>query len=445
MNFLKLKKELNIFTNLKFAIFVLILITISSSIGSFIEQDESFHFYAEKYPLTKPIYGFISVNLIIKLGIDHLYRTWWFIFLIFLLGFCLICCTITRQFPLFLSSKSYLFKQKKKVYKKLPFFVKIRNISFNKELLLHKSNSLNFYIYQKKNFVYAYKGLIGRVSPIFVHLSLIIILVGSLIGAFKNFKVQEVLPKGEFFNIQNIVSTGGWATMLPKVNARVNDFWVDYENVKVHQFYSNISILDNYGNELKRQTISVNNPLRYKGIDFYQSDWNLLGIRMLKKNENKIYEFPLFPLKKGAKAWVTWVENLDKNYSVIFNQLQNNFILYDKLGIFLGKKNIGDTVLDENYVILEIVPSTGLLIKHDPSTPIIYCGFGLLMLTTLFSYLPYTQIWVLCKKKYTFLGGLTNRGEIQLEIEFENLIRYVEKNLNKNKLNRLNKKKDYAY
>ena len=60
----------------------------------------------------------------------------------------------------------------------------------------------------------------------------------------------------------------------------------EYENNKIHQFYSNLSILDNYGNEIKQQTISVNNPLRYKNIDFYQSDWNLLGIRVKNFNEN---------------------------------------------------------------------------------------------------------------------------------------------------------------
>jgi cytochrome c biogenesis protein ResB len=39
------------------------------------------------------------------------------------------------------------------------------------------------------------------------------------------------------------------------------------ETNRVHQFYSNLSILDNYGNEVAQQTISVNNP-RYKNVDF---------------------------------------------------------------------------------------------------------------------------------------------------------------------------------
>ena len=68
--------------------------------------------------------------------------------------------------------------------------------------------------------------------------------------------------------------------MLPELNSRVNDFWVEYQDNRIKQFYTNLSILNNKGIEVKNQTISVNNPLRYQNIDFYQSDWNLLGIRI---------------------------------------------------------------------------------------------------------------------------------------------------------------------
>jgi cytochrome c biogenesis protein len=84
-----------------------------------------------------------------------------------------------------------------------------------------------------------------------------------------------------------------------------------------------------------------------------------------------------------------------------------------------------------NFSIIDILPSTGLLIKYDPSIPIIYFGFGLLMITSCLSYLPYTQIWIFTQRKNSWIGSSTNRGKIQLEIEFENLIRYIENLLNK--------------
>ena len=435
----KYQRFLNLFIDLKFAIFILIFIAIGSSFGSFIEQDEPLLFYQENYPTEKPIYGFINWKVITALEIDHVYRAWWFLSLLIILGICLISCTITRQFPLFINSKEYIFKKDKKSFSKLPFFVKIQNLFYIKEIILVKLQSMNFYLYQNENLIYGYRGLIGRISPILVHLSLIIILFGSSIGAFQNFKAQEVLPKGELFHIQNPIKVG-FLTELPNITTRVNDFWVEYEQNKIHQFYSNVSILDNYGNELKEQTISVNNPLRYKGIDFYQSDWNLLGIRVKKLKENKIYEFPLFSLKKNTKTWITWIENNGKNYTLIFDQLQNTFLVYDEKGSFLANKNIGD-FLDSNCIVLDILPSTGLLIKYDPSIPIIYFGFGLLMITTSLSYLPYTQIWLFNQAKKSWVGGITNRGKIQLELEFENLIRYIEKT-NTNQLNEKRIKKE---
>jgi cytochrome c biogenesis protein len=430
MKLLKLQKSLKIFTDLKFAILVLTILAIASSLGSFIEQDESVSFYQQNYATSAPIYGFINWNLILFLGLDHVYTTWWFLSLIITLGICLISCTVTRQFPLFVNSKEYFFRKKGNSFLGLPFSVKIKNIYYLKEIILLKVQTMNFYIYQNGNLIYGYKGLIGRISPILVHFSLIVILGGSSVGAFKNFKVQEVLPKGEIFHIQNPIKVG-WFTSLPTVTTRINDFWVEYETNRVHQFYSNLSILDNYGNEVAQQTISVNNPLRYKNVDFYQSDWNLLGIRVKDKNENKIYEFPLFPLKKVSKSWITWITSSNGNEILVFDQLQNSFLTYDEAGVFLKVKNIGDDITG-NLSILDILPSTGLLIKYDPSIQIIYFGFGLLMLTACFSYLPYTQIWIFNQKKNSWLGSSTNRGKIQLEIEFENLIRSIENVLTKN-------------
>lgn len=427
MNGLKIKYFFNIFNNLKFAIFLLILIAFSSSFGSIIEQDENRTFYLEKYPSTKPIFGFLDANFILNLGLNNIYKTWWFFSLFILLGISLIHCTISRQFPLFLNSKEYFFKQKKKAFANLPFFIQIPTIYYLKEIILLKIQLFGFYIYQNNFAIYGYKGLIGRISPILVHFSLILLLIGAFIGAFKSFKSQEILPKGELFHIQNPIQIGNLAS-LPSLNIRVNDFWVEYEKNKIHQFYTNLSILDNYGIENIQQTISVNNPLRYKNIDFYQSDWNLLGIRIKKNDQKKIDELPLFPLINRNKSWITWIHHLEQNYSLIFDQLQNTFFLYNQDGSFLKYIHLGDPLWeDSNIHVLEILPSTGLLIKDDPSIPIIYFGFGFLMITTFLSFLPYTQLWILHLDNYSFIGATTNRGKIQTEIEFESLIRFLQK------------------
>jgi cytochrome c biogenesis protein len=423
-NFLKLLRELY------FGIFLLALIAFFSSLGSFIEQDEPSSFYQENY--AKPVYGFINSSFILNLGLDHVYTTGWFLSLLFLFAISLISCTISRQFPLFLISKEFFFKQKKSSFLNLVFSIKIKNIYYFKEYILAKIQNLNFYIYQKRNVVYGYRGLIGRISPILVHFSLILILIGASFGAFFNLKVQEILPKGELFHIQNPIQTGMFAT-IPQINARINDFWVEYKNNRIHQFYSNLSILDNFGNEIKEQTISVNNPLRYKQIDFYQSDWNFLGVRFLNKKTNKIYEFPFFSLNNSNKSKVTWLKENQEINTIFVDQFQQSFLIYNKNGELLGKKMIGDSIFSNSpFIFIEILSSTGLLIKYDGSIPLIYTGFALLMITASLSYLPYTQIWIFNQKKNCWIGSLTNRGKIQLEIEFENIIRHSEYHLIKN-------------
>ena len=64
MKLLKVEKPLKIITDLKFAIFILAIIALTSSLGSFIEQDEGINFYQENYE--KPIYGFIDSNFILR-------------------------------------------------------------------------------------------------------------------------------------------------------------------------------------------------------------------------------------------------------------------------------------------------------------------------------------------------------------------------------------------
>jgi hypothetical protein len=53
------------------------------------------------------------------------------------------------------------------------------------------------------------------------------------------------------------------------------------------------------------------------------------------------------------------------------------------------------------------------------------------MITTLLSYLPYTQFWIYQTSDNIWVGSSTNRGKIQLEIEFENLTRTLENQIYK--------------
>jgi cytochrome c biogenesis protein len=67
---------------------------------------------------------------------------------------------------------------------------------------------------------------------------------------------------------------------------------------------------------------------------------------------------------------------------------------------FLGNIELNETVnFNQPLTLLEIISSTGLQIKTDPGIPIIYLGFFFLMMSTLISYITYSQIWIIQKNQ----------------------------------------------
>ena len=274
--------------------------------------------------------------------------------------------------------------------------------------------------------VYCYKGLIGRIAPIIVHFSMILILFGTIIGSLFGFKAQEIVPKTENFHIQNILTTG-YYSIIPKTSARVNDFWITYTKTKtISQFYSDISILDLYGHEKTRKTIYVNHPLIDNGVYYYQTDWNLIGLRF-QNFRNEIIEYPLVNIFGNQKVWLTWISNNQfskEGILVIIDNIEGYCSIYNNNGQFLGNLELNETVnLKQPITLLEIISSTGLQIKTDPGIPLIYLGFFFLMISTLMSYITYSQIWIIQKNQQIFIGGNTNRAIFEFELEFFKLVK----------------------
>ena len=73
--------------------------------------------------------------------------------------------------------------------------------------------------------------------------------------------------------------------------------------------------------------------------------------------------------------------------------------------------------------LLDILSSTGIQIKSDPGIPIIYLGFGILMLSTLISYVSYSQIWMIIEIGELLIGGNTTRAILDFEFEFSKLFK----------------------
>ena len=414
------QRILRFLADLRFAIFILLLIGICSIFGTIIEQEQPIEIYKLNYPIIDPILGVFSWPLILRFGLDHVYKTWWFLSLIILFGISLSLCSFFQQLPsVKIARRCQFFRTTQQFYK-----LKISTI-FSSMLvtkILSRIQKKNYSIFHQRNILYCYKGIIGRIAPVIVHFSLILILFGTIIGSLFGFKAQEIVPKTENFHIQNILNTGSF-TFVPKISGRINDFWITYTREKtISQFYSDLSLLNTDGEEIERQTIYVNSPLVSHGLYFYQTDWDLIALR-IENTQKQTFEYPLFNIRNVQnKLWLSWIpinEELTTGYLLIIDNLEGYCSIYNENGTFLKNVELNESLnLIQSINIVEILSSTGLQIKLDPGIQVIYGGFFFLMVSTLVSYFTYSQLWIIQDNKTIFMGGNTNRAVFEFELEF---------------------------
>jgi cytochrome c biogenesis protein len=420
--------------NLKVAIALLLAIALFSILGTVIEQGQTIDFYRENYPEHPALFGFLSYKVILAIGLEHVYGSWWFLALLILFGTSLTACTFNRQLPILKASKRWFYYTKPQSFVKLPLATEI--IGGNLNDLAQSLQSKNYKVYQADDRLYARKGLIGRIGPIVVHASMLLVLVGSIWGSLTGFIAQEMVPSGETFQVKNITEAGAWsANQVPKDwSVRVNRFWIDYTpKGSIDQFYSDLSVLDRDGKEVDRETIHVNKPLKYKGVSFYQANWDIHAIRFTFNN-SPILQLPVSKLESqngGRQVWGTWIPtkpDLSAGITLITPDLQGTFLIYDEKGNLLTtvRTNQSAEVNGVTFTLKEAIGSTGLQIKADPGIPIVYAGFGLLMLGVIMSYVSHSQVWALQVGDRLYVGGKTNRAQVSFESELIDVTNVVD-------------------
>lgn len=428
------KKELlPLLADLRLAIVLLLAIAIFSVSGTVIEQGQTLAFYQENYPEDPALLGLLSWKVILTLGFDHVYRTWWFLALLILFGSSLTACTFTRQFPALKAARKWKYYEQPRQFEKLALSAELATASLDglSDLLSQK----RYRLFREGDRLYARKGIAGRIGPIVVHASMLIILLGSIWGAMTGFFAQEMVPSGETFQVRNIFDAGPWAAaQVPKDwSMRVNRFWIDYTpDGTIDQFYSDLSVLDQQGQEIDRQTIHVNKPLRHKGVTFYQADWSIAALRFHINNSPSL-QLPMAQLETGGagRLWGTWIPtkpDLTEGVSIVAKDLQGILLVYDMQGKLVAtvREGMSTEVNGVTLAIEEVVGSTGLQIKADPGIPLVYTGFGLLMIGVVMSYVSHSQIWALQTAGGTYIGGKTNRAQVAFERELIEVLEQLE-------------------
>jgi cytochrome c biogenesis protein len=426
-----------IIADLRLAILLLLAIALFSVSGTVIEQGESIDFYRANYPEDPALFGFLSWQVILAVGLNHVYSTWWFLALLIVFGSSLTACTFTRQFPALKAARNWKFYQQPRQFEKLALSAELDSGSLNSLLPLLQQKG--YKVFEEGDSIYARKGIIGRIGPIVVHAAMLIILAGAIWGTFAGFFAQEMVASGDTFQIKNIFEAGPLASpQIPKDWAvRVNRFWIDYTaQGDVDQFYSDLSIVDDRGKELKRKTIFVNEPLRYRGVTLYQTSWGIAGVKV-QLNNSPIFRLPmaLLDTQGQGKLWGTWIPtkpDLSEGVSLLTRDLQGTMLVYGSDGklVTAVRPGMPTQVNGVTLKIIELIGSTGLQIKADPGVPFVYTGFGLLMLGVVMSYVSHSQIWALQKGDRFYVGGKTNRAQVSFEREIVGILEQLKTSKN---------------
>ena len=419
----KISQVLNWLSSLKIAILLLLLIAISCAAGTVIPQQESDQFYYENFN-ESPFLGLINVKALVLLELNHVYTSFWFVLLLSWLGIALAICSFRRQLPILKSALNWIDYKSPRQIAKLSIAQTIQNTNPSASLENLKVNlkKQGWNINETDGRIAARKGVIGRLGPILIHLGMIVLMIGATYGSLNGQTIEKFLAPGRSLDL------------LDKNKEKV--LTIELQNFKIErdpqgraeQYRSKVNIIDPNGN-IEAKEISVNYPLRYQGLTLYQADWSLAAITIKFDNSPKL-QIPINSIPDlGEQVWgavlPTKKDGKDPILLTVSSE-QGPVIIYDDDGKKLITLNTNKEAQVKGTLIkiINIIPSSGLLLKRDPGVPLVYTSFAIILIGGSLSLISTKKLWVLYEKEKSliYIGGLSNRNLSGLSKELPKFI-----------------------
>jgi len=452
------EKVWKFFSSVKLAVILLIILAIVSVVGTVIQQNEAPEKYLQEYSQS-------TIDIFEILGFFDMYHTWWFVLLLFLLTANLAVCTLER-FP--------------HTWKIVTTPIKpieeddLKALLFKKEITLKggmdkaearaaqtlAAHRFRFSESRGKGTVQliTQKGVFSRFGVYITHVSILLVFIGALIGAFFGFKGFLNLPEGTARKIvylrneplfNKILSSLGIAESSTQwspeagmpfmplgFNVQCDNFDVEYyvnpaglPTGMPSEYHSTLSVFDMNGQKILDKRIRVNDPLTYHGITFYQSSYGAIPdvpgkvfLNIRQKNAADKGDVVVIDLGKS-----TYVPSIDRTIKFLGfasygmrNPSSSQVVLYRsendeyinpavQLEVYKGTKPIykteilkidqGAPSLPENYTISFIhyggTRYTGLQVTKDPGVWVVYIGFILLCIGPIIAFFgSHKKLWV---------------------------------------------------
>ena len=397
---------IGLFVSIRFTIVTLSLIAATSVLGSVIKQGGTEEEYLALYP--EKIYHFIKL-----FGLDDIYHSPLFYFLIMLFVVNLSLCTLRRMRRLARRGGDRDIPDIKGLIDAGSGFTIAKRL--REDVVRRIGASYRTKAVQNKDLIFE-KGSISRYGVLVIHSSILIILLGGLIGQIAGYKGFLLLRVGE--TKERVASRNGSKGEIPiGFRVRCKDFKVNfYPGGEPRDYVSTVEILDSTNRIVGDGRIRVNEPLSYNGVRFYQSSYgkdalftfNVNGKKVVLGEQDvyregdttfmvarfapQIHDFGpgvMVAYLEGGEPRTTWL--LEKAEKMRKREIPGARIELEKI--------------DEVYY-------TGLEVSRDPGVPFVISGFALMLFGLYINFfISYRRIYVVDNGETISVAGFTSRNK----------------------------------
>jgi cytochrome c biogenesis protein len=442
---------LSLFRSLKLTITLLILLAILSIIGTIITQNATSAEYIQRY-------GINLYNVLNFFNLFDMYHSWWFSAILILLVINLIACSV-RRIPGILDQVFHgpeTEELEDSMVKTLPYVEKVPTSAPSK-----REEEVQSYLKKwlgspdrietgSSVTLYSEKGRFSRLGVPITHLSILIILIGGLLGSIYGFKGSVNILEGETVDRVYLRVKDEEISKPLDFKVRCDDFNLTYYDLPgrkekhVKEYTSILTILDN-GQEVLKKTVQVNHPLHYKGLAFYQASYGAihnvtLGVQRKDRREKtviKLMEGETAPIPNSNTSirilrYAHQVHNFGEGVQVVLfkpNQEPRPFWLLKNFPQLDQQRGDEFFLTFEGFTEKEY---TGLQVTRDPGVWIVWVGSGLLILGLILSFFfSHQRVWARLPKSSEgeiILAGSTNKNKVGFEKAFGELAEEIRKN-----------------
>jgi len=408
-----LRRLAALLSDLRLAIGLLLLIALASAIGTILPQGEDPALYLDRFNTT-PWLGLINGDLMLQLQLDQVYSSLWFLCLLAWLGLALVLCSWRRQWPALQAALRWVDYREPRQLSKLALAesIALADPDAGLERLAVALRQRGWNVQEQNQRFSARRGAIGRVGPLLVHTGLVLLMIGAAWGALAGHRLERFLAPGRSLDLLNRAGDS-------QLSLTLEQFAIERDPAgRPEQFRSVLNLQGPKDAVPTSHEISVNHPLRYRGMTVYQADWSLAAITVQLGKSPRL-QLPLrsFP-ELGEQLWGLVLPTRPDGSEPVLLALsseQGPVQVFGSGGESLANLRPGGAPAEINGLPLrvwEVLPASGLLLKRDPGVPLVYGGFAITLLGGGLSLVATRQLWAIRDPNSDRLhvAGLCNRN-----------------------------------